>query len=306
MSQKQIIATLSAFTGALCFGGTLPAFKLSYESFSPIATASGRGFIAGIIVLTIVLLFKTPLPPKTSWRQLMLSSFCLVIGFPYLMALATQANGAATMGVFLSIAPLISAAFAVLIYKEVTSVLFWLCGAVAIFILTSFFGVSGSSASMTILAAVLCSGVGYAVCAKAAQQVGYWQAIAWCLVIALPVNAFIFGYSTNTPTEHPAPVSLTAVLALFYLAIFSQLIGFIFWNYGLATGGIATMVQFQHLVPFLSIALAALLAGESIEGYVWQHAIAVVSVLILALNANRLTKNGLQWLRKNNLALTNK
>lgn len=306
MSSRITFITAS-FLGAVCFGGTLPALKISYESYSPIAAASGRGLIAGMIALIIVLSLKLPFPARKSWPALALSSFCLILGFPYLTAYSTHANGAATMGVFISIAPLISASFAAFYFRERTTPLFWLCNFLAIAVLIHFYGVSNAQASTSIFLAVLCSGIGYAVCAKLSLDIGNWQSICWCLVVTLPVNAFIFGLEMGNSNLAP---TLSASMAILYLALFSQLIGFAFWNYGLSNGGVATMVQFQHLVPFISIALAELIAGESVNQIVWIYAGLNVTILVIGLNSEALTKlstskifskdasNGFQYIKR--------
>jgi drug/metabolite transporter (DMT)-like permease len=54
-------------------------------------------------------------------------------------------------------------------------------------------------------------------------------------------------------------------LVFLYLALVSQLIGFFFWNAGLALGGIARVGQTQLLQPFITIAASAWLLHESID-----------------------------------------
>ncbi|MGM3213420.1 EamA family transporter, partial [Klebsiella pneumoniae] len=53
--------------------------------------------------------------------------------------------------------------------------------------------------------------------------------------------------------------------ALGYVAVFSMLLGFLFWYRGLAQGGIAAVGQLQLLQPFFGLALAALLLHESVS-----------------------------------------
>lgn len=58
------------------------------------------------------------------------------------------------------------------------------------------------------------------------------------------------------------PASAWAGLA--YVAVFSMLVGFIFWYRGLALGGIAAVGQLQLLQPFMGLLLSAWLLGESV------------------------------------------
>ena len=52
-------------------------------------------------------------------------------------------------------------------------------------------------------------------------------------------------------------IALKPWLALLYVALFSQWIGFFAWNAGMAMGGIARVSQVQLLQPFVTFALAA-------------------------------------------------
>jgi drug/metabolite transporter (DMT)-like permease len=56
----------------------------------------------------------------------------------------------------------------------------------------------------------------------------------------------------------------TAVTAFTYLSLGSMFAGFIFWNWGMAIGGIARVGQVQLLQSFVTLALSALLLGEKI------------------------------------------
>ena len=70
-------------------------------------------------------------------------------------------------------------------------------------------------------------------------------------------------------------VAFPSWLGFAYVTLFSMFIGFFFWYRGLALGGVARVSQVQLFQPFLGLALAALVLGESIS-----PDIAVVAVLI--------------------------
>ena len=52
---------------------------------------------------------------------------------------------------------------------------------------------------------------------------------------------------------------------LIYLALVSQYFGFWLWNNALAIGGVARIGQVQLLQPFATLAIAAVLLGETID-----------------------------------------
>jgi drug/metabolite transporter (DMT)-like permease len=72
-------------------------------------------------------------------------------------------------------------------------------------------------------------------------------------------------------------VSLSSWLGLGYVAVFSMLIGFIFWYRGLSLGGIASVGQLQLLQPFMGLGLAALLLHEPVAPLML-----VVTVVVVA------------------------
>ena len=80
----------------------------------------------------------------------------------------------------------------------------------------------------------------------------------------------------------PAAIPTPAWVGLAYVALFSMLIGFVFWYRALARGGIATIGQLQLLQPFLGLGIAALVLGERIEPAMIGAAIAVVLCVALA------------------------
>jgi drug/metabolite transporter (DMT)-like permease len=121
---------------------------------------------------------------------------------------------------------------------------------------------SGSlGADALMMAAVLSCGYGYAEGGRLSRSLGGWQVICWVLVLSLPLSLPLM--ALLWPAD-AAAVPPSAWLGLAYVAIFSMLVGFIFWYRGLALGGIAAVGQLQLLQPFLGLLLSAWLLGESV------------------------------------------
>jgi len=131
------------------------------------------------------------------------------------------------------------------------------------------------------VAIILC-GLGYAEGAKLSRKIGGWQVICWALAIALPVMfiIMILSYSAETLNH----LSFSALFSLLYVSLFSMLIGFFFWYYGLAHGGIATVGQLQLLQPLFGLGLAALLLHESIS---WIMLIITLGIIVCVAFAKR-------------------
>src|SRR6202008_388707 len=106
-----------------------------------------------------------------------------------------------------------------------------------------------------------------------------WEVISWVLVIALPVSIPAAALTMPADIIH---VALKPWLALLYVALFSQWIGFFAWNAGMAMGGIARVSQIQLLQPFVTFALAAFFNGETITWQVVAFATAVVATVAIS------------------------
>ena len=106
-----------------------------------------------------------------------------------------------------------------------------------------------------------------------------WEVISWALVIALPVSlpAAVFSLPANLDQ-----IALKPWIAVLYVALFPQWIGFFAWNAGLAMGGIARVSQMQLLQPFVTFALAAIFIGEPITPQIVLFAAAVVATVAIS------------------------
>ncbi len=131
------------------------------------------------------------------------------------------------------------------------------------------------------LAAILVCGLGYAEGAVLTRRMGGWQVISWALLVALPAMALL-SLATLPGTFDDVPT--VAWAGLFYVSVFSMLIGFVFWYRGLALGGIAGVGQLQLLQPFFGLALAGLLLGEPVA---WSMIVSTALVVACVAGARR-------------------
>jgi drug/metabolite transporter (DMT)-like permease len=126
---------------------------------------------------------------------------------------------------------------------------------------------------------VAVAAIGYAFSGKLTAEMPGWEVISWVLVAALPVS---LPAAALTMPPDLALVPLKPWLALLYVALFSQWIGFFAWNAGMAIGGIARVSQVQLLQPFITFALAALFNGETITPQIILFAAAVVATVAIS------------------------
>ncbi|MGY1920828.1 DMT family transporter [Pseudomonas tolaasii] len=257
---------INGFIGVVIFSGSLPATRLAVMEFDPVFLTMIRAAIAAVLGLGLLGLFKAKRPVRNQWASLVIVALGVVIGFPLLTALALQYVSSAHSIVFVGLLPLATALFGVLRGGERPRPVFWLFSILGSMLVMGYAFAQGLSAApvgdMLMLLAILVCGLGYAEGAKLSRSLGGWQVICWALVVSLPVVAPL---SVMLAPSSVAGISLPAWLSLGYVALFSMLIGFVFWYRGLAQGGIAAVGQLQLLQPFFGLALAAGLLHEQVS-----------------------------------------
>jgi drug/metabolite transporter (DMT)-like permease len=280
---RERLGLLLGFIGVAVFGGTLPATRIAVSGFDPLALTALRTAIAGLCALVLLLILRRPLPPRRLWPQLLVAMLCVTILFPLLMALAVQTVDASHGGVVLGILPIATALVAVVITHERPKPLFWIASVLGAALVVAFAMRQGggtlSTGDLLLFASVAVSAIGYAYSGRLTAQMPGWEVISWVLVIALPVSLPAAALTLPADLTH---IALKPWLALLYVAVFSQWIGFFAWNAGMAMGGIARVSQVQLLQPFITFALAAFFNGETITPQILLFAAAVVATVAIS------------------------
>jgi drug/metabolite transporter (DMT)-like permease len=287
-SSRERLGLLLGFVGMAIFGGTLPATRIAVSAIDPIALTSLRTVIAGFCSLALLLVLRRPLPSRALWPQLVIAMLCVAVLFPLLMSMGMQTVDASHGGVVLGILPIATALVAVTITHERPRPLFWIASVAGAALVIAFAlrqgGGALSSGDLLLFAAVAVSAVGYAFSGRLTSQMPGWEVISWVLVIALPVSIPAAALTMPADITHIAPKPW---LALLYVALFSQWIGFFAWNAGMAMGGIARVSQIQLLQPFVTFALAASFNGETITLQILLFASAVVATVAISTRTRR-------------------
>ena len=280
---RERLGLLLGFVGMVIFGGSLPGTRLAVSAINPIAVTSLRTAIAGLCSLALLLVLRRPLPPRALWPQLIIAMLCVSILFPFLMALAVQTIDASHGGVVLGILPIATALVAVAITHERPRSLFWIASVAGAALVIAFAlrqgGGTLSSGDLLLFAAVAASAIGYAFSGRLTAQMPGWEVISWVLVIALPISLPAAALTMPADITH---IAIKPWLALLYVALFSQWIGFFAWNAGMAMGGIARVSQVQLLQPFVTFALAAFFNDETITLQIVLFAAAVVATVAIS------------------------
>lgn len=266
MNASRSLAWLNGMLGVVIFSGSLPATRLALHGFDPLFLTYGRATIAALAGAAALAMLRQKLPKRDELPGLLIVAAGVVVGFPLLTALALQHITAARGLLYIALLPVMTAVFAVLRAGERPRLPFWIfsCAASALVMIFAFTtgAVSGTlTGDITMLAAIVLCGLGYAEGGRLARRLGGWQVISWALLITFPVMLplMLSDWPTDTST-----IDGLSVAAFLYVGLFSMLIGFVFWYRGLAQGGIASVGQLQFLQPFLGLALAAAILGEPV------------------------------------------
>jgi drug/metabolite transporter (DMT)-like permease len=268
---------MNGLLGVAIFSGSLPATRIAVHDLNPLFLTTARAAIAGLVGILFLLVLKQKWPARAQLGSLSVVALGCVVGFPLLTALALQSITSSRATVFIGLLPLSTAVFGVLRGGERPKPGFWLfslAGAamVALYAISQSGAGSGLGDALMVASILVC-GLGYAEGARLSRELGGWQVISYALGLSLPVMAPL---SLVWQPADMARIGWPALAALFYVSLFSMLIGFIFWYRGLAQGGIAAVGQLQLLQPFMSLALAAVLLHEQVGFAVWGVAACVV------------------------------
>lgn len=290
---------LSALVAIAMFSVTAPVTKEALAGYSIASIGAGRGVIGGAIAILVIQFSGWRLPDRSVLLWIVLSSPGLVFGFPFLITWALTEASSADVGVVLAALPLLTSSMSSVINRRVMTASFWIWALVGMLFTMGYFLTQSdwsqgnlsqttptlikgdSSTHWVLLAALLCASWGYSAGAKAAQHIGGWQTICWVQALTAPICALLFGWSLGHDEHSHSGEIINATLALFYLGIFSQLIGFRFWFQALAVD--ATKVsQIQLLQPILTLLALACFWETTIS--VWQW-LAAAGILVCVFGA---------------------
>lgn len=283
-AQRPTLGMLMGLVGVAMFALSLPMNRVAATELDPIWVALARSMIAtGLAALTLIVT-RCPVPPRSLWPTLLLAASAVVFGFPVLTSLAMARTTASAGAIIIALLPLATVVAASILGLQRPSVSFWACAVAGAVTVVSFSMITGGfSAGLTDLylwLSVIVGGFGYAWGGMAALRIGGWQTICWTIILVAPVTVpLTIGWTVALP---PGAASLQAWLAVLYLGIASQLVGFFFFYGGMALGGVARVSQVQLLQLFLTAAFAHVFLGESVTPLFWLTATLVVALVALA------------------------
>jgi len=268
------------FVGVLVFSMTLPMSRIAVAEIDPLLVGLGRALIAAIPAALLLWMTRSRRPTRKEWSGLALAVLGIVIGWPLMSTLAMRSVPSSHGAIVNGLLPLSTAMFAAWRSGERPSLGFWACALVGAALVIGFALQAGHGTlqpgDVWLLLSVVAGGMGYAEGARVARTLGGWRTICWALVASAPLLVIPVGAMAVQVQSLP---STPALLAVAYLSFGSMFLGFFAWYHGLALGGIARVGQVQLLQPFLTVLVAALLIGETVDTGTYLCAIAVIAVI---------------------------
>lgn len=273
---------LYGLLGVAAFGLTLPATRYVAPYLDPVFIGLGRAVLAALVAGLLLYASRQPIPTRRQFGGLFIVGLGVVVGFPVFSAWAMQTAPASHGGVMLGILPLATAIASVFVSRDRPSAGFWLFGVLGSVLVVAYALLEGVGriqvADLALLGAVVSAAVGYAVGGELSRHLGGWQVICWTLVLMCPL---IVGPAVWRAPADPVEIPPVAWACFLYLALVSQLIGFFWWNKGLALGGVARVSQIQLLQPFVTLLASAAALQEIITMETYVFAVLVVVVVAI-------------------------
>ena len=259
---------LSIFSGlfaVIIFSLTAPLTTIALDVFSPAFIACMRAMIAGALSMAAVLWFKWPLPKGRDLIWLGSGGAGIALIFPFSLAQSLLNWQASEIGIVLAGLPFVTALIAVTLFKEKTTKQFWMSLMVGSILLVLFaYSQSNGVLHPSLFIMLFAAGFGYAIGGHVAKRLGGFQTICWMMVLYFPISVFGTGYFAMENAASFTLDNTQSLLALAYLAIMSQWIGFHFWYGSMVSIGIAKTGQLQLLQPFFTLAFAMPLLGDTL------------------------------------------
>ncbi len=274
--------------GVVIFALTLPLTRLAVGTpgapqFSGVFVSSGRATVAALLSIVFLWATHAPRPKRADWLPLCVVALGVVFGFPLFSSIAMRHVEAVHASVILGVVPLATALVGAWLHRQRPSAGFWACAGLGTALVVAFAvlrsGHSGlmlAGADVLLLLAMACAAVGYGMGGLLSQRLRADHVICWALVIGLPLNMPL------ALMEYPqTAINFESWAAFFYVAVFSQWLGFFAWYRGLALGGTVRVSQVQLLQPFMSMLFAVPILGERLDALTVGFGLAVIAVVFI-------------------------
>ncbi|SFG61894.1 Threonine/homoserine efflux transporter RhtA [Priestia megaterium] len=252
---------------AIFTGATFNLAKYAVHYFSPASAAAWRFGIA-VLVMVLILGLQKQIKSKTikiHWKMYILLGIIGIFGFNAFFFLGMQytspLNGALIMGTN----PLVTALFAYFILKnpitkqQMLGISFALVGVILVLTQGSLEIIqllSISKGDLLILAGNLCWALYGVLGRKYLNGSSSMETTTYTMIVGSLCLVILAAFSPSPqPLSH---VTWSAWEAILFMALFTSVLGYLWWNKGMATIGASNTSLFFNLVPVVTMILSIL------------------------------------------------
>ncbi len=298
------VGTGLGLLGVTVFALTLPMTRLATGTvdapqLSPWFVTWSRCAIAGLLSLVFLVVTRSPRPSATQTRWIGLSLLGNALGYPLLLAWALRHVTASHAAVITSLLPLATAAAAAWLLHQRARLGFWVFAVLGSTLVAVYSVLRAQGAGVghgglvwadaLLLGAVVAAALGYVAGAQVTPALGAERVISWVCVMTLPLALPMAWW-----TWPEQAIRGESWWALAYVGVFSMWAGFFAWFRGLALGGALRVSQLQLFQPFISMAAAVPLLGESLDALTLGFALAVLATVFAGRRMNAPASAGRQ------------
>ncbi|GAA4707996.1 DMT family transporter [Brevibacillus fulvus] len=271
----------------------LASYAVNYFS-APAAAAWRFGLAAVLLLILLAMKERMNLPAlKRNWLIYLILGIIGVFGFNLLLFKGMESTSALNGALIMATNPLLSALLArfiskeVLTFRQILGLFLSLFG--VMFVITQgswqvIRTLTFSAGDLLVLGGNFCWALygvlqrKWIIKASNSATTAYTMTIgAFCLLL------FSAG-ATNPVAMEEIPV--TAWLAVGFMAVFTSVLGYLWWNHGLAVVGVAKTSIFFNIVPLVTM-LFSILEGTTITSPQMIGAAAVISGMIISTQSSR-------------------
>ncbi|MBL8379776.1 MAG: DMT family transporter [Burkholderiales bacterium] len=274
---------LLGLVGVVIFSATLPATRIAVLHLDPIFVGLGRSLVAAVPAALFLLAIRAPWPSRRQALRLLTVAFGVVLGFPALTSLAMRHVPSAHGAIVVGLLPLFTAIMGAWLNRERPSVGFWITAVTGSTLVVTFAIFNGGGAlhlaDLALFVAVVVGAFGYAEGARLTRELGGRETISWAILASSPF--LVWPVIGGVARSDFASAGWPQWAGFFYVAIFSQFLGFFAWYKGLDLGGVARVSQVQLSQVFFTMLIAAWLLGEKVTPLMIVFAVAVVATVAI-------------------------
>jgi drug/metabolite transporter (DMT)-like permease len=271
------------------WGATPIATSIAVRSIDPSLAGVLRTIVAAAVAAPLAVLLRLSLPrDRKQWLLLLASALGGFVLFPIFYSWGVKLTSASHSALLIAILPVITVFIVSAVQRRSPRGLWWLGAALALLgewiLIRARAGVSSTGSTwlgdVLILLACISASAGYVAGSRLSSSQSSLATTLWGVtlggVLLLPLLALLPDSIARARPDAPA------IAAIVFLGILSTIVGYLLWYWALAHGGVSRVGFAQFVQPLVSVVLAMLVLGETINPLAWLAAACIACGVAVA------------------------